>query len=172
MAKFKVILSDPETGKSQIIELEGSRAVPLVGRKLGETIDGASVGFGGHKLRIMGGSDKDGFPMRSDIHGGVKTRVVITGGVGFNSSGNGARRRKTVRGSIITEDIVQINMKIVEKPKKAEKAKSAIPEKMEEKEAEKMAETAERKPAVESVKTAKQGAKEGKVKSKEDESGG
>jgi small subunit ribosomal protein S6e len=122
MAKFKIVLSDPETGESKIAELDGSRAVPLIGRKLGETIDGAAVGLGGHKLKITGGSDKDGFPLRPDIHGGVKTQIIISSGVGFHSTHKGARRRKTVRGSVITEDTVQINMKITEKPKKTEKA--------------------------------------------------
>jgi small subunit ribosomal protein S6e len=117
MAKFKIILSDPETGQSQTVELEGPRAVPLVGRKLGETIDG------GYKVKITGGSDKDGFPMRPDIHGGVKTRVVTAQGVGFHPLSKGQRRRKTLRGSVITEETVQINMKIVEKPKKTEKEK-------------------------------------------------
>jgi len=123
MAKFKIILSDPEAGTSQMVELEGSRAVPLVGRRLGDLIDGTAVGMAGHKLRITGGSDKDGFPMRPDIHGGVKTRVVIAGGVGFHSHRHGERRRKTLRGSVITEEIFQVNMKIVEKPAKKAKAK-------------------------------------------------
>lgn len=123
MAKFKIVLSDPETGKSQMVEIEGPKAVPLVGRRLGEIIDGTAVGFGGHKIRITGGSDKDGFPMRPDIHGGVKKRVILTKGVGFHSTEKGARKRKTLRGNIITEEIVQINMKIVEKPKKQKKPK-------------------------------------------------
>jgi small subunit ribosomal protein S6e len=123
MAKFKVILSDPEDGKSQVVELEGPRAVPLVGRRLGETLDGAALGFGGYKVKVTGGSDKDGFPMRQDIHGGVKTRVVMAQGVGFHPASQGQRRRKTIRGSVITEEIVQINMTVVEKPKKSEKEK-------------------------------------------------
>ena len=123
MAKFKIVLSDPETGQSQIVELEGPRAVPLVGRKLGETIDGAALGFGGYKVKITGGSDRDGFPMRPDIHGGVKTRVVMAQGVGFHPTSKGQRRRRTVRGSVITEETVQINMKMVEKPKRTEKEK-------------------------------------------------
>lgn len=123
MAKFKIILSDPEDGKSQVVELEGPRAVPLVGRRLGETLDGAALGFGGYKVKVAGGSDKDGFPMRPDIHGGVKTRVVMAQGVGFHPTSQGQRRRKTIRGSVITEEIVQINMTMVEKPKKPEKEK-------------------------------------------------
>ena len=121
MAKFKIVLSDPETGRSQIVELEGSRAVPLVGRHLGEIIDGTAVGLGGHKLKITGGSDKDGFPMRPDIQGGVKTRVILSKGVGIHPTVEGQRRRKTLRGRVITEEILQVNMKIVEKPKQTKK---------------------------------------------------
>jgi len=121
MAKFKVIVSDPETGKSTVVELEGSRAAPLVGRRLGETIDGTVVGQSGHKLRITGGCDKDGFPMRPDIHGGVRTSTILSGGIGFHPKREGERRRKTIRGNIITEEIAQINLTTTQKPQKAEK---------------------------------------------------
>jgi len=125
MARFKVIVSDPETGTSKAVEVEGTRAVPLIGKKIGETIDGSILGLSGHKLQITGGSDKDGFPMRPNIHGGVRVRAILSGGVGFHPKQEGERRRKTLRGNVITEEIVQINVKIVEKPKKAEKPKVA-----------------------------------------------
>jgi len=121
MAKFKIIVSDPETGKSQALEVEGTRAAPIVGRRLGEIIEGTSVGMPGYKLRISGGSDKDGFPMRPNIHGGVRVSVILSEGTGFHPSRAGERQRKTLRGNVITEDIVQVNMKVVEKPKKKEK---------------------------------------------------
>jgi small subunit ribosomal protein S6e len=117
MAKFKVVISDPETGNSQTVELEGPRAAPLVGKKLGENIDGTAVGMRGRKLRITGGSDKDGFPMRPDIHGGVKTRVIVAKGIGFHSTRKGKRKRKTMRGNVITEETFQINMQVAESPK-------------------------------------------------------
>jgi small subunit ribosomal protein S6e len=122
MAKFKIIVSDPETGRSQLVEIEENQAVPLIGRKLGEIIDGAAVKLSGYKLKITGGSDKDGFPMRPNIHGGVRVKAILSEGVGFHSSKKGDRRRKTVRGNVITDAIVQINMKMVEKPKKSKKA--------------------------------------------------
>ena len=118
MAKFKVVVSDPETGKSSVVEVEESRAVPLVGRRIGETMDGSALGLSGYKVLITGGSDNAGFPMRPDVHGGVKSKVLLGGGVGYNAVERGIRRRKTVRGNIVTEDIAQINVKIVEKPKK------------------------------------------------------
>jgi len=123
MAKFKVIVSDPDQSKSKVVELEGARAVPLIGKRLGETIDGAVVGMSGLKLQIRGGSDKDGFPMRPNIHGGVRVNVIVSKGVGFHPQREGERQRKTLRGNVITEEIVQVNMKVLEKPKKAEKPK-------------------------------------------------
>lgn len=116
MAKFKVIVSDPQAGTSKVLEIEEARAAPFIGRKVGETIDGAVVDLPAHKVQVMGGSDKDGVPMRSNVHGGVRRSVVLSGGSGFNPTRKGGRKRKTVRGSIITDEIVQINMKIVERP--------------------------------------------------------
>jgi len=124
MAKFKVIVSYPETGTSKVVELEESRAAPLVGRRIGEVIDGAVVDLPAHKLQIMGGSDKNGVPMRPSVHGGVRRNVVLSGGVGFNPKNRGERKRKTVRGNVITDEIVQVNTKIVEKPKNPKEDKS------------------------------------------------
>jgi small subunit ribosomal protein S6e len=123
MAKFKVIVSDPETGTSQVVEIEEARAVPFIGRKIGDVVEGAVVDLPAHKLRIMGGSDRDGVPMRPNVHGGVRRNVVLSGGVGFNPRDKGQRRRKAVRGDVITDEIVQINTKIIEKPKKAAESK-------------------------------------------------
>jgi small subunit ribosomal protein S6e len=123
MAKFKIIVSDPDAGTSKVVELEEDRAVPFIGRKIGEIVDGAIVDLPAHKVQIKGGSDKDGVPMRGNVHGGVRRNVVLSGGAGFSPKEKGERKRKAVRGSTITDEIVQINMKIVEKP--AEKAADA-----------------------------------------------
>jgi small subunit ribosomal protein S6e len=129
MAKFKVIVSDPEAGTSKVVELEEARASPFIGRKLGETLDGSAVDLPAHTVQILGGSDKDGVPMRGNVHGGVRRRVVLSGGAGFGPKKAGERKRKTVRGNIITDEIVQINMKIVERPAKPAEAKPEQPAK-------------------------------------------
>jgi small subunit ribosomal protein S6e len=123
MAKFKVIVSDPQAGTSKVVEIEEARAAPFIGRRLGETIDGSAVDLPAHTVQILGGSDKDGVPMLGNVHGGVRRRVVLTDGTGFSAKKKGERRRKTVRGNIITDEIVQINMKIVERPAKPAEAK-------------------------------------------------
>ena len=124
MAKFKVIVSDPETGTSQVVEIEEARTVSFIGRKIGDVVEGAVVDLPAHKLRIMGGSDRDGVPMRPNVHGGVRRNVVLSGGVGFTPHDKGQRRRKAVRGDVITDEIVQVNTKIIEKPKKAAESKT------------------------------------------------
>lgn len=116
MAKFKLIVSHSD-GKSQVAEIEGPRAQPLVGKRIGESVDGMIAGLSGLTLQVTGGSDKDGFPMRANVHGGVKARVLLSEGVGFNPKEGGERRRKLVRGNVITEDIVQVNLKVAQEQK-------------------------------------------------------
>src|SRR4030042_4128810 len=125
MAKFKVIVSDPETGTSKVVELAEARASPLIGKRIGEIMDGAPVDLPAHKIQITGGSDKDGFPMRPSVHGGVRRSIGLRGGVGLNPPNEGIRRRKTIRGNVVTDEIVQINAKIVERPKAAKEGKKS-----------------------------------------------
>jgi small subunit ribosomal protein S6e len=113
MAKFKIIVASSD-GTTQSMEIEGSQAQPLIGKKIGETINGTIVGLAGKSLVITGGSDSDGFPMRPDVHGGIRKGVLLSGGVGFKPQRRGVRKRKAVRGNTITDNIFQVNMKIAE----------------------------------------------------------
>ncbi len=112
MAKLKLSVSAPD-GKTQNLEIEGAKAQPLIGKRIGETIEGATVGLHG-KLEITGGSDKDGFPMREDVHGGIRVGVLVTKGIGFRSNEKGERRRRRIRGNTITEDTAQVNLKTLQ----------------------------------------------------------
>jgi len=113
MVSFKLVLSDPKTGKSEASEVKDAQAQPFLGRKIGEVIDGSTVGLTG-KLMITGGSDKAGFPMRADTLGGGKNYILLTRGVGFRTKEEGAKKRKLVRGNTITEETYQVNAKRVE----------------------------------------------------------
>jgi len=113
MVKVKLVVSDPKSGKSQVVELDEGKLRPFIGLRLGDRIDGSIVGLGDVELLLTGGTDKDGFPLRPDVHGGVKAKVILSGGPGFSPRVKGERRRKTVRGNMITEDIAQLNVKIV-----------------------------------------------------------
>jgi small subunit ribosomal protein S6e len=109
MAKFKLIVSDPATGKCSVSEIEGSRAQALIGRSLGEVVDGSALGITQGKAIISGGCDKNGIPMRADVHGGAKKYIVLSSGTGFQPTKNGERRRKLIRGRVISDETYQIN---------------------------------------------------------------
>ena len=113
MAKFQLIISDRINKTSKATVLEGPKAQALVGKSIGEEIDGKLLGVGSLKLRITGGTDKDGIPMRLDIQGGAKKRAILSSGVGFKPKTEGERIRKLVRGRTVTEDTFQVNSVIV-----------------------------------------------------------
>ncbi|HUS77907.1 MAG TPA: 30S ribosomal protein S6e [Patescibacteria group bacterium] len=123
-----LIIGDPETGKSQRVELEDGRMAPLIGRRIGETIDGTIAGLAGHKILLTGGTDKDGIPMRPDVHGGTKARIVLSGGVGFKPKNKGERKRVVVRGNTVTQETTFLNFKIVEKPKGSKQKEAEKPD--------------------------------------------
>ncbi len=109
MASFKVVIADRKEGKAKSVEIKDQQAQPLLGMRIGEEADGSLLGIEG-KVRITGGSDRAGFPMRSDVMGGVKKYVLMTRGTGFRKgSGEGTKKRKLVRGNTITDEIYQIN---------------------------------------------------------------
>ncbi len=114
MVEFKVVISDPKTGRAYQKVVSGANANKLIGKQIGDVINGTLVDLPpDYELQITGGSDKDGFPMRPDLPGSGRRRLLLSGGVGYNPPEKGVRRRKTVRGRVISADIVQINMKVV-----------------------------------------------------------
>jgi len=114
MVEFKAVINDITTGKSYQVNVEGHHANSLIGKQIGEVVDGIFVGLPGYKLKITGGSDKDGFPMRKDLPGARRRKVLLAGGVGFHPQMGGQRRRKTMRGNAISPDTSQLNMKITQ----------------------------------------------------------
>ncbi len=123
MPKFKLIISDIETGKSQTLEIDDAKGQVMIGRRIGDTVDGSVVDMKGRTFQITGGSDKDGFPMRRSIHGGIRIGAILSDGPGFHPRSHGERKRKMVRGDTITEDISQINMKAFKTTKEETKTK-------------------------------------------------
>jgi len=130
---FKIVVSTPQ-GKSYQIEKD----VPtFIGMKISQTFDGSLIGLNGYTLKITGGSDKEGFPMRRDLQGTQRKKILTIGGVGYRQKNKGVKRRKSVRGNRISEDIVQVNVKIEEQDKGAKKIEEllGVEKKSEDKEA-------------------------------------
>lgn len=113
MAAFKTIISD-KNGKSISREVKDKEAQPLVGSRIGDIIDSSVLGLTGGKFKITGGSDKSGTPMRRDVHGGVKKYVLLSRGTGMRNNKEGVRKRKLIRGNIVTDEIYQLNCLLME----------------------------------------------------------
>jgi small subunit ribosomal protein S6e len=113
MVEFKVVVNDTKSGKAHKVQVSGHHANSLIGKKIGDEVDGIFISLPGYKLEITGGTDKDGFAMRHDLPGMGRRRLLLSKGLGFNSKEKGLRRKKSVRGNTINQDVVQINMKVV-----------------------------------------------------------
>jgi small subunit ribosomal protein S6e len=114
MVEFKAVINDVKMGKSYQVPVTGHHANSLIGKKIGDVVDGIFVGLPGYKLSITGGSDKDGFPMRKDLPGVKRRRILITKGIGFQATEQGLRLRKSIRGNTISPEVSQLNLKITQ----------------------------------------------------------
>ena len=114
--------------------ISGTNHAQLLGKKIGDVIEGVFVGEGeslltGYKLEITGGSDKTGTPMRRDLEGGSRQAILVTASTGFKGhylvsktkkgekkrfryKPEGMRMRRVFRGNTITQDTRQINLKV------------------------------------------------------------
>lgn len=118
MPTFKIVVSDPETRKAYQLEVDQSKALFLIGKKIGDEVDLSPIGLIGYTVKITGGTDKDGFPMHPDFEGTVKKKVLLSEPPCYHPERKGQRRKKTIRGNTISPDIVQINCKVVKKGEK------------------------------------------------------
>jgi small subunit ribosomal protein S6e len=114
MADFRLIISDPSTKSAFKMEVTGAQANKLFGLGIGDSVQGEVLGLNDYALVITGGSDKDGVAMRRDLPGTVRKRLLLTSGVGYRPKRAGIRRRKSVRGRVISAETGQINL-VVEK---------------------------------------------------------
>ena len=112
MAEFKVVVNDTKNGKSHQVQVSGHHANSLVGKRIGDEVDGIFISLPGYKLQITGGTDKDGFAMRNDLPGVRRRKLLLSESKGFNAPEGGMRKKKSIRGNIISLDIVQINMTV------------------------------------------------------------
>ncbi|MFC1697970.1 S6e family ribosomal protein [Nanoarchaeota archaeon] len=123
MAEFKLVIADPKAGKCSSKEVKENEAKVFLGQKIGNKISGDSFDMAGYEFEITGGSDHAGFPMRKDIVGTGRKKILTVKGVGVKPLRRktkkhirrfkGAKLRKTVAGNTIHAKIAQINLKVL-----------------------------------------------------------
>ena len=106
---FKINVS--HNGKTAKFETENEALIDL---SIGEKVHGKEISpeLEGYEFEITGTSDKAGFPGIKTIAGSGLKKVILTRGIAMHDTNEGIRRRKTVRGCVISADTIQINTKV------------------------------------------------------------
>ena len=121
---FKINISE-KSGKTYKLETESEE---IIGKELHDKIDGKIIlpDLEGYELKITGASDNAGFTAMKNVEGVVLKKVLLGYGKAMhkrprkegkkkpsNPKPKGLRMRKTVRGKVISPEIVQINLKVL-----------------------------------------------------------
>ena len=114
-----------KSGKTYKLEVE---APALIDKAIKTIVKGEEISpeLSGYEFEIAGASDKSGFTSMENVEGVGLKRIILTYGKGMhkrtrkegkkkvsNFKPAGLKLRKTVRGKLISDAIVQINLKIL-----------------------------------------------------------
>lgn len=102
----------------KVVELDDERRLQnLYDRRMAQEIEGSILGeeFEGYFLRISGGNDKQGFPMRQGILTNTRVRLLLKKGQkAYRQRRAGERKRKSVRGCVVGPDIAVLNLVVTQ----------------------------------------------------------
>ncbi len=118
--EFKVNFGDPKTGKTVKKVISDKEAEFFLKKRIGDKVKGDNFGFEGYEFEITGGSDYCGFPMRQDVIGASRKRILIVGGVGLRKNKKSRKGKKVIEGKLEelmrTEDHYRITYRISGEP--------------------------------------------------------
>ena len=116
---MRITLAYPANGTQICIDVEDPQALnALYDKRIGQDVEGAVLGdqFAGYILRIGGGFDKQGFPMKQGVLTPRRVRLLLKAGSScYRPRKDGERKRKTVRGCIVTSEISALHMIVLQK---------------------------------------------------------
>jgi len=116
---MKLNIAYPATGMQKLIDIEDDNKLRnLYDKRIAHEVDGDFLGdeFKGYRFRISGGNDKQGFCMKQGVLTSNRIRLLLRKGVScYRPRKRGERKRKSVRGCIVSAELSVLNLVIVKK---------------------------------------------------------
>lgn len=115
----KINVANQATGQQKIFEItEEAHLMPFWEKRMGAEVPADTLGaeWKGYVLRITGGNDKQGFPMKQGVLQNKRVRLLFKEGMScFRAKRSGLRKRKSVRGCIVGHDLAVYNFTVAKK---------------------------------------------------------
>ncbi|EER19684.1 40S ribosomal protein S6, putative [Perkinsus marinus ATCC 50983] len=116
---MKINIANPSTGLQKCIDIDDDKKLlPFFDKRISAEVPGESLGdeFQGYIFRISGGNDKQGFPMKQGVLTNNRVRLLFQKGMScYRPRRDGERKRKSVRGCIVGQDLSVLNLVLVKK---------------------------------------------------------
>jgi len=116
---MKLNMSYPATGSQKMIDIEDENKLrAFIDKRMSSEVEGDSLGdeFKGYIFKISGGNDKQGFPMKQGVLTHTRVRLLLSKGHScYRERRPGERKRKSVRGCIVSADLSVLNLVVVKK---------------------------------------------------------
>lgn len=113
---MKLSISNPARTTQMVVEMEQVAESVFYDKQIDDIVEGEIISpeWKGYLLKITGGSDKQGFPMKPGVQQKGRVRLLLKkGDIGFRCTRDGLRKRKSVYGCIVSQDIRILNLAVV-----------------------------------------------------------
>jgi len=114
---MKLNISYPANGSQKLIEVEDDRKLRVfMEKRMGNEVPADSLGdeWKGYIVRITGGNDKQGFPMKQGVMLPTRVKLLLADGHScYRPRRTGERKRKSVRGCIVGQDLSVLALSII-----------------------------------------------------------
>jgi len=116
---MKLNVSFPATGCQKLFEVVDEHKIRIFYEKrMGQEVEADPLGdeWKGYVLKIAGGNDKQGFPMKQGVLTNSRVRLLLSKGHScYRPRRQGERKRKSVRGCIVDGNLSVLALVVVRK---------------------------------------------------------
>jgi small subunit ribosomal protein S6e len=114
---MRLTIAYPANGTQKVFDIDDVAILSQIfDKRLGSDFDGSILGaqFAGYTFRIGGGNDKQGFAMKQGVLTPRRVKLLLKPGTScYRPRCTGERKRKTVRGAIVSSEIAALHLIIL-----------------------------------------------------------